>query len=131
MHEVEVGGRRFQLYEPKGRAAIELDRRVLALYARLEPSELTPAGFSRAFTLAAGGMADDEFGRLVELSLPGAVLLGEGDGGRNEGLTADNVWGFFAGRVDELYGLLLAAWEAYGLTPFAKARSGSSTAPTP
>lgn len=124
MKEVEVGGRRFQLYPPKGRAAIELDRQACRLYARLD----TSLGMGPAYMEAFGSMPEDEFSRLVSLSLPGAVMLGED---RDARLSDGNVWDLFLGRVDELYGLMLAAWEAYDLTPFAKLRSGSSTAPTP
>lgn len=129
--EVEAGGRRFQLYPPKGRAAIELDRRVMSLLAEaVGPGGGDVESVGKAVSVTMGRIPEDEFTRLVGLTLGGAVMLG-GDGGRDERLSGDSVWGAFAGRVDELYGLMFRAWEVYGLTPFARLRSGSSTAPTP
>ena len=44
------------------------------------------------------------------------------EGEKDEKVTPENVYDFFVGDLDGLYGLLIAIWEAYELTPFKKAK---------
>ena len=66
-------------------------------------------------------MEDYEFDRIVEQTLVDVVRVGNGNE-QDVKVKPDNVYEFFRGDLDGLYGLLIAVWEAYELTPFKKAK---------
>lgn len=118
--EIKNGDHTYQVYPLTGRAACHLDRKVTDIaFAFSGTSNDGSIGKKIVGTFAS--MDNDEFDGLVIASIPNVVRIGN-EGEVNARLTIDNIYEFFKGDIDGLYGLLTQLWEAYELTPFAKAK---------
>lgn len=130
--EIKNGDHTYQVYPLTGRAACHLDRKVcdLAYSFRGDASSASELGMLVLHAFA--NMGDYQFDEIVEQSIPNVVRIGV-DGELNTRLTIDNIYDFFSGDIDGLYGFLVSLWECYGLTPFKQARAqntGNSTTTT-
>lgn len=126
----EMGGESYQLLPHTGFQALDLDRKVSALFGRLaarvsvEAEPGTPA-FSASFFAALGEALEaytpSEYRWLVETTLSRVTVTTPGK--KNFALsTADAAAEHFAGRYAELYNVLFRVWELDRLSPFGAAR---------
>ena len=125
--EIESGDHKYQVYPLTGRAACHLDRKVtdLAYSFRTVAKDKNDMGLMILHAFAE--MDDSKFDEIVAQTLVDVVRVGN-DGEQNVKVTAENVYDFFKGDLDGLYGLLVQVWEAYELTPFKKAKVASTGA---
>ena len=125
-----MGGEDYQLLPHTGFQALDLDRKVSALFGRLaarvsvEANPGSPA-FSAAFFAALGEALEaytpSEYRWLVETTLSRVTVTTPGK--KNFSLsTADGAAEHFAGRYAELYNVLFKVWELDRLSPFGTAR---------
>lgn len=125
-----MGGEDYQLLPHTGFQALDLDRKVSALFGRLaarvsvEADPGSPA-FSAAFFAALGEALEaytpSEYRWLVETTLSRVTVTTPGK--KNFSLsTADAAAEHFAGRYAELYNVLFKVWELDRLSPFGTAR---------
>jgi hypothetical protein len=125
--EITSGGHKYQVYPIKGRAACHLDRKVtdIAYSFRSVASDKNDLGLRILHAFAE--MEDYKFDEIVESTLGNVVRIGDIEKGEsNIRLTIENVYDYFVGDIDGFYGLLVQIWEAYELTPFAKAKTLST-----
>ena len=125
--EIESGDHKYQVYPLTGRAACHLDRKVtdLAYSFRTVAKDKNDMGMMILHAFAE--MDDSKFEEIVAQTLVDVVRVGNG-GEQNVKVTPENVYDFFKGDLDGLYGLLVQVWEAYELTPFRKAKVASTGA---
>ncbi|MCF0223829.1 MAG: hypothetical protein HUK20_06135 [Fibrobacter sp.] len=110
------------MYPVTGRTACHLDRKVTDLAFGLKYSAGSKEELGMMIVHAFAEMQEYDFDKIVEQTLYNVVRIGnEGEG--NVRVTSDNVYDFFVGDIDGLYGLLTQIWEVYELTPFKKART--------
>lgn len=122
--EIESGSHTYQVYPIAGRAACHLDRKVtdIAYSFRAVARDKNDLGMKILHAFAE--MEDYKFDEILESTLVNVIRLGDiAKGEGNARITAENVYDFFRGDIDGLYGLLVQIWEAYELTPFAKAKT--------
>lgn len=119
--EISSGDHKYQVYMITGRQACHLDRKVtdLAYQFRNVAKDKNDMGMMILHTFAE--MEDYKFDEIVAQTLVEVVRVGN-EGEKDEKVTPENVYDFFVGDLDGLYGLLIAIWEAYELTPFKKAK---------
>lgn len=125
--EIESGDHKYQVYPITGRAACHLDRKVtdLAYSFRTVAKDKNDMGMMILHAFAE--MDDSKFDEIVAQTLVDVVRVGNG-GEQNVKVTLENVYDFFKGDLDGLYGLLVQVWEVYELTPFRKAKVASTGA---
>ena len=125
--EIESGDHKYQVYPLTGRAACHLDRKVtdLAYSFRTVAKDKNDMGMMILHAFAE--MDDSKFDEIVSQTLVDVVRVGNG-GEQNVKVTMENVYDFFKGDLDGLYGLLVQVWEVYELTPFRKAKVASTGA---
>lgn len=125
--EIESGDHKYQVYPLTGRAACHLDRKVtdLAYSFRTVAKDKNDMGMMILHAFAE--MDDSKFDEIVAQTLVDVVRVGNG-GEQNVKVTPENVYDFFKGDLDGLYGLLVQVWEVYELTPFRKAKVASTGA---
>ena len=125
--EIESGDHKYQVYPITGRAACHLDRKVtdLAYSFRTVAKDKNDMGMMILHAFAE--MDDSKFDEIVAQTLVDVVRVGNG-GEQNVKVTPENVYDFFKGDLDGLYGLLVQVWEVYELTPFRKAKVASTGA---
>lgn len=131
----EINGERYQLLPHTGFEAIDLDRKVLGVIGRMARN---------------GGMLDDDMGAFAALSdtlseMPSSdyhwlvqttlkTVTVTTAGKKNVTLSdADTIAGHFAGRMNDLYTVMLRVWKEEKLSPFAAApknQDGASTEET-
>ena len=119
--EISSGDHKYQVYMITGRQACHLDRKVtdLAYQFRNVARDKNDMGMMILHSFAE--MEDYKFDEIVAQTLVEVVRVGN-EGEKDENVTPENVYDFFVGDLDGLYGLLIAIWEAYELTPFKKAK---------
>ena len=122
--EVTVGERKYQIYRKTGRDALHLDVKVIDLMAELQGIRMTAGELGRRVISLYAKMTKEDFDSLVIDTIGGIVFVGE-TGEKTVKLDSDNLWDHFAGRVSDLYSLMMEAWRVYELTPFAQMRAGS------
>ena len=120
--EVKNGDHTFQVYPITGRAACHLDRKVCDIAYSFRHAAGSKSELGMMVLHAFAEMGDIEFEEIVEQSIPNVVRVGN-NGEQNVRLTPDNVYDYFVGDMDGLYGFLISLWEVYGLTPFKQART--------
>lgn len=131
----EINGESYQLLPHTGFEAIDLDRKVLGVIGRMARN---------------GGMLDDDMGAFAALSdtlseMPSSdyhwlvqttlkTVTVTTAGKKNVTLSdADAIAGHFAGRMNDLYTVMLRVWKEEKLSPFAvapKNQDGGSTEQT-
>ena len=119
--EITSGNHKYQVYPLTGRAACHLDRKVTDLAYKFREVARDKNDMGMMILHAFAEMEDYEFDRIVEQTLVDVVRVGNGNE-QDVKVKPDNVYEFFRGDLDGLYGLLIAVWEAYELTPFKKAK---------
>jgi len=119
--EITSGEHKYQVYPITGRAACHLDRKVTDLAYKFREVARDKNDMGMMILHAFAEMEDYEFDRIVEQTLVDVVRVGNGKE-QDVKVKPDNVYEFFRGDLDGLYGLLIAVWEAYDLTPFKKAK---------
>lgn len=132
----ELDGESYQLLPHTGFAALDLDRKVTALFGRLAVATTAEPGsdeYSREFFSALGrtleGYTQREYRDLIESTLSRVTVTTPGK--KNVSLaTADAVAEHFAGRYAGLYNVLFKVWELNRFSPFGMARTESTTAGT-
>lgn len=119
--EIESGDHKYQVYTITGRQACHLDRKVTDLAYQFRNVARDKNDMGMMILHAFAEMDDYKFDEIVSQTLVEVVRVGN-DGEQNVKVTAGNVYDFFKGDLDGLYGLLIQIWEAYELTPFKKAK---------
>jgi DNA-binding protein YbaB len=119
--EITSGDHKYQVYPLTGRAACHLDRKVTDLAYKFREVARDKNDMGMMILHAFAEMEDYEFDRIVEQTLVDVVRVGNGNE-QDVKVKPDNVYEQFRGDLDGLYGLLIAVWEAYELTPFKKAK---------
>lgn len=119
--EIVSGDHKYQVYTITGRQACHLDRKVTDLAYQFRDVAKDKNDMGMMILHAFAEMEDYEFDRIVEQTLVDVVRVGNGNE-QDVKVKPDNVYEFFRGDLDGLYGLLIAVWEAYELTPFKKAK---------
>ena len=119
--EISSGDHKYQVYMITGRQACHLDRKVTDLAYQFRNVARDKNDMGMMILHAFAEMEDYKFDEIVEQTLVEVVRVGN-EGEKDEKVTPENVYDFFVGDLDGLYGLLIAIWEAYELTPFKKAK---------
>ena len=119
--EIVSGDHKYQVYTITGRQACRLDRKVTDLAYQFRNVARDKNDMGMMILHAFAEMEDYKFDEIVSQTLVEVVRVGN-DGEQNVKVTAGNVYDFFKGDLDGLYGLLIQIWEAYELTPFKKAK---------
>ena len=119
--EIVSGDHKYQVYPLTGRAACHLDRKVTDLAYKFREVARDKNDMGMMILHAFAEMEDYEFDRIVEQTLVDVVRVGNGNE-QDVKVKPDNVYEQFRGDLDGFYGLLIAVWEAYELTPFKKAK---------
>lgn len=119
--EIVSGDHKYQVYAITGRQACHLDRKVtdLAYQFRNVARDKNDMGMMILHSFAE--MDDYKFDEIVSQTLVEVVRVGN-ENEQNVKVTPENIYDFFVGDLDGLYGLLIQIWEAYELTPFKKAK---------
>lgn len=120
--EITSGDHKYQVYPITGRDACHLDRKVTDLAYSFRNVAKNASDMGMMILHAFATMDDYKFDDIVEQTLPNVIRVGN-EGEKDVQLTPDNVYDFFQGDLDGLYGLLVQIWEAYELTPFKKAKA--------
>ena len=119
--EISSGDHKYQVYMITGRQACHLDRKVTDLAYQFRNVARDKNDMGMMILHAFAEMEDYKFDEIVAQTLVEVVRVGN-EGEKDEKVTPENVYDFFVGDLDGLYGLLIAIWEAYELTPFKKAK---------
>lgn len=119
--EIVNDGVTYQVYPITGRKACHLDRKVTEVAYSLREQRYSKSEMGAAIMHVFANMSEFEFDAIVAQTLDNVVRLGKNDE-QNVKLTIENIFDFFVGNIDGLYGLLTDIWEAYELTPFKKAK---------
>lgn len=119
--EISSGDHKYQVYTITGRQACHLDRKVTDLAYQFRNVARDKNDMGMMILHAFAEMEDYKFDEIVAQTLVEVVRVGN-EGEKDEKVTPENVYEFFVGDLDGLYGLLIAIWEAYELTPFKKAK---------
>lgn len=119
--EIVSGDHKYQVYTITGRQACHLDRKVTDLAYQFRNVARDKNDMGMMILHAFAEMEDYKFDEIVAQTLVEVVRVGN-EGEKDEKVTPENVYEFFVGDLDGLYGLLIAIWEAYELTPFKKAK---------
>lgn len=119
--EISSGDHKYQVYTITGRQACHLDRKVTDLAYQFRNVAKDKNDMGMMILHAFAEMEDYKFDEIVAQTLVEVVRVGN-EGEKDEKVTTENVYDFFVGDLDGLYGLLIAIWEAYELTPFKKAK---------
>lgn len=119
--EISSGDHKYQVYTITGRQACHLDRKVTDLAYQFRNVAKDKNDMGMMILHAFAEMEDYKFDEIVAQTLVEVVRVGN-EGEKDEKVTPENVYDFFVGDLDGLYGLLIAIWEAYELTPFKKAK---------
>lgn len=119
--EISSGDHKYQVYMITGRQACHLDRKVTDLAYQFRNVAKDKNDMGMMILHAFAEMEDYKFDEIVAQTLVEVVRVGN-EGENDEKVTPENVYDFFVGDLDGLYGLLIAIWEAYELTPFKKAK---------
>lgn len=119
--EISSGDHKYQVYTITGRQACHLDRKVTDLAYQFRNVARDKNDMGMMILHAFAEMKDYKFDEIVAQTLVEVVRVGN-EGEKDENVTPENVYDFFVGDLDGLYGLLIAIWEAYELTPFKKAK---------
>ena len=119
--EIVSGDHKYQVYTITGRQACHLDRKVTDLAYQFRNVARDKNDMGMMILHAFAEMEDYKFDEIVSQTLVEVVRVGN-EGEQNVKVTAENVYDFFKGDLDGLYGLLIQIWEAYELTPFKKAK---------
>lgn len=119
--EISSGDHKYQVYMITGRQACHLDRKVTDLAYQFRNVARDKNDMGMMILHAFAEMEDYKFDEIVAQTLVEVVRVGN-EGEKDEKVTPENVYDFFVGDLDGLYGLLIEIWEAYELTPFKKAK---------
>ena len=119
--EISSGDHKYQVYTITGRQACHLDRKVTDLAYQFRNVARDKNDMGMMILHAFAEMEDYKFDEIVAQTLVEVVRVGN-ENEKDEKVTPENVYEFFVGDLDGLYGLLIAIWEAYELTPFKKAK---------
>ena len=119
--EIVSGDHKYQVYTITGRQACHLDRKVTVLAYQFRNVARDKNDMGMMILHSFAEMEDYKFDEIVSQTLVEVVRVGN-EGEQNVKVTAENVYDFFKGDLDGLYGLLIQIWEAYELTPFKKAK---------
>lgn len=125
--EITSGDHKYQVYPITGRAACHLDRKVTDIAYSFRSVATSKEDMGLRILHAFADMEDYKFDEILEASLGNVIRVGKIENGETSvRITQENVYDFFKGDIDGLYGFLVQLWEAYELTPFAKAKSRST-----
>jgi len=125
--EITSGDHKYQVYPVTGRNALHLDRKVTDLAYSFREIAKSKNDMGMMILHAFAEMDDYKFDEILAQTLVEVIRVGN-EGEPDVKVTAENVYGFFVGDLDGLYGLLIQIWEAYELTPFKKAKVVSTGA---
>ena len=124
--EITTGDHKYQVYPITGRAACHLDRKVTDIAYSFRAVATSKEDMGLRILHAFAEMDDYKFDEIIGASLGNVIRVGNPSNGEgNVRITPDNVYDFFKGDIDGLYGFLVQLWEVYELTPFAKAKTKS------
>lgn len=125
--EITSGDVKYQVYPITGRAACHLDRKVTDIAYSFRSVSTSKEDMGLRILHAFAEMDDYKFDEILEASIGNVIRVGNPEKGENNvKITTANVYDFFKGDIDGLYGFLVQLWEAYELTPFAKAKTQST-----
>lgn len=125
--DITSGDHKYQVYPITGRNALHLDRKVTDLAYSFREIAKSKNDMGMMILHAFAEMDDYKFDEILAQTLVEVIRVGN-EGEPDVKVTAENVYGFFVGDLDGLYGLLIQIWEAYELTPFKKAKVVSTGA---
>ena len=125
--EITSGDHKYQVYPVTGRNALHLDRKVTDLAYSFREIAKSKNDMGMMILHSFAEMDDYKFDEILAQTLVEVIRVGN-EGEPDVKVTAENVYGFFVGDLDGLYGLLIQIWEAYELTPFKKAKVVSTGA---
>ncbi len=117
----KVGREEYQLLPHTGFTAINLDRKVLGLIGRMALSGDALDGEIEAFAALSGALSDlpdSEYRWIVENSLNRLTVVTEGKKNISLG-NMDVIAEHFAGRMNEMYEVMVRVWKEEKLSPFA------------
>lgn len=124
--DIEIAGYKYQIHPITGRKALMLDRKASALVMDMFGKSSDKDGFRKAVIDRFGKMDESEFEEMIVTSTEGIVFCG-GEKEKSIKFDSENIWEHFKGRLDDLYTLVMLAWEAYKLTPFARISKKADT----
>ena len=125
--EITSGDHKYQVYPVTGRNALHLDRKVTDLAYSFREIAKSKNDMGMMILHSFAEMDDYKFDEILAQTLVEVIRVGN-EGEPDVKVTAENVYGFFVGDLDGLYGLLIQIWEAYELTHFKKAKVVSTGA---
>ncbi len=116
--EFEIGGEKYQALPHTGFEALNLDRKVTALFSKVLQSGAKSDGeFYAAVTGAFSDYSDAEYRWLVETTFNRCTVVT--DGKQHARLAdMDAIAGHFRGKGSELYAAMLNIWRLEKLSPF-------------
>lgn len=121
--DFELGGESYQLIPHAGFSALNLDRKVTALFGKVVSGYLgtpTEAELYARLTAALGELPDEEFKWLVATTFSAVTVTTPGQKSRSLG-SADLVAEHFAGRLKDVNATMLRVWQLEKLSPFGEA----------
>lgn len=124
--DFEVNGEKYQALPHTGFEAMNLDRKVTALFSRVSrKGSKNEADFYEAVTEELANYSDDEYRWLVETTFNRTTVLTEGKP-HVRLADMDAIADQFRGKGSELYGILIRIWSEERLTPFVTAQAGEN-----
>lgn len=120
--EFTSGDHKYQVYPITGRQACHLDRKVIDISIRFGNAAGSKKEYLMMVTRSFAEMSEREFDDIVSKTVVDVVRIGNANE-PDVKITPENVYDYFKGDIDGLYGFLMQLWEAYELTPFKKAKA--------
>lgn len=119
--EFTSGDHKYQVYPITGRNAFHLDRKVSDLAYSFKNVAHSKREMGMMVLHAFAEMPNFKLDEILSETLVNVVRVGN-ENEKDVDVTPDNVYDFFVGDIDGMYGFLMKVWEAYELTPFKKAK---------
>ena len=118
----KVGNDEYQLLPHTGFTALDLDRKVLGLVGKMAAGMVDGDEFS-AYAMLSGAfseMSASDYRWLVDTTLNRVTVVTSGKKSFSLG-DMDVIAAHFAGKMDEMYTVMMKVWQLEKLSPFAKA----------
>lgn len=127
--DFELNGEKYQSLPHTGFEALNLDRKVNALFTRVfRAGAATDGEFYAAITEALSEYSDAEYRWLVETTFNRSTVMTDGKQHRRLS-DMDTIAEQFSGRGSELYAAMLRIWKEEKLSPFVLSKEQESTPP--
>lgn len=130
--DFEHGGESYQLIPHTGFTALNLDRKVTAIFGRVLASPGAESGLPAdadsfvRLTEALGALSDEDYKWLVGTTLSPVTVTtpGKKNVSLHSGDPMETIAAHFAGRLGDLNAVMLKVWQLEKLTPFGEAPAG-------